>query len=420
MIAILVLTWLIIATCASFLTSTITYALRDFSKTRLAEALGKRNRDKWYEPTIEHVDELAFALGTIRLLANLMVMLAFIEVLRGSQYATWVQDILALLASVVLLAVFSLALPHALARQNGEMWIARFVRPSHCVRRIFAPARRVLWFSNSFARRTGNENDEAREQRAEAEIYEAIEEGATRGIVDQADRQLMERVMDFSTAIVDEAMTPRKRIVGAPSTATLDQLRSLIERSGHSRLPIYEGSLDKVIGVVYARDILKHWGQLNERIDINMMLRQPLFVPRTRLLRDLLDDFRARKVHIAIALDEYQQTAGIITIEDILEQLVGDISDEHEPLTTAMFQRIDEKTVNIDARLEIVEFNRATGLHLPEEEDFETVGGYVSTTLGRIPQANETFESAGAKFTVLEAEPKRVVRLRVELPEIES
>lgn len=413
----LILVWLVMATCASFLTSTLSYALRDFSRTRLAEALGRRNRDKWYEPTIEHVNELAFAIGTIRLLANLLVMLAFIEVLRGKDYPSWLQDALALLASVILLAIFSLALPHALARQNGEAWIARFVRPSHFVRQLFAPARRVLWFSDSFARRTGKDNSEALDERAEAEIYEAIEEGETRGVVDQADRQLLERVIDFGTAIVDEAMTPRKRIVGAPSTATLDQLRSLIERSGHSRLPIYESSLDKVVGVIYARDVLKHWGQLSDRIDIKMMMRQPLYVPRTRLLRDLLDDFRQRKIHIAIALDEYQQTAGMITIEDILEQLVGDIADEHEPLTVAMFQRIDPNTVQIDARLEIPEFNRETGLHLPEDEDYETVGGFVTTTLSRIPQMNESFEAGGAKFTVLDAEPKRIVRLRVEMQE---
>ena len=151
------------------------------------------------------------------------------------------------------------------------------------------------------------------------------------------------------------------------------------------------------------------------RLDIRSALRPPLYVPETKPLRDLLGDFRAKKVHIAIVLDEYGGTAGLITIEDVLEELVGDISDEHEPLEPAMFKRFSETVAEADARIYIDELNRLMGLNLPEDAGYDTLGGFVSTTLGRIPEKDTTFEAEGAKFTVLDAEPQKVNRVRVEV-----
>src|SRR5690606_181792 len=130
---------------------------------------------------------------------------------------------------------------------------------------------------------------------------------------------------------------------------------------------------------------------------------------------DLLQDFRLQKVHMAIVLDEYGGTAGLVTIEDLLEELVGDISDEHEPVEPAMFKRIDEQTAEVDARIYLYELNRLMGLELPEDEGYSTLGGFVSTTLGRIPEAGAVFSHQGATFTVLDAEPQKVNRVRIQL-----
>jgi CBS domain containing-hemolysin-like protein len=147
------------------------------------------------------------------------------------------------------------------------------------------------------------------------------------------------------------------------------------------------------------------------------MLRQPLYVPSSKLLSDLLKDFRLQKVHIAIVQDEFQQTAGLVTIEDLLEQLVGPISDEHEPLSPVMFQRLDDHSAVVDAGLDIPELNRLLGLSLPEEEDYETLGGFVTAKLARIPETGEQFESDGARFTIVESEPRRVLRVRIDVLE---
>jgi magnesium and cobalt transporter len=144
-------------------------------------------------------------------------------------------------------------------------------------------------------------------------------------------------------------------------------------------------------------------------------MRPALFVPETKPLRDLLNDFRLQKVHLAIVLDEYGGTAGLVTIEDLLEEIVGDISDEHEPAEPAMVRKIDEQTWEVDARVYVDELNRALGLNLPEDAGYDTLGGFVSTTLGRIPADGTVFERDGVRYTILDAEPQKVNRVKIEL-----
>src|SRR5262249_16251251 len=152
-----------------------------------------------------------------------------------------------------------------------------------------------------------------------------------------------------------------------------------------------------------------------EQFDIRTVMRPAVFVPETKPLRDLLREFRMQKVHIAIVLDEYGGTAGLVTIEDILEELVGEISDEHEPQEPPMIRRINETTFDVDAGVYIDELNRMCSMNLPEDAGFDTIGGFVSVSLGRIPQKGTTFEQGGVRYTVSDAEPQRVKRLRIEL-----
>lgn len=225
---------------------------------------------------------------------------------------------------------------------------------------------------------------------------------------------MIESVIEFRDTTAGQIMTGRPQVVALPINSALAKVKQTIEESGHSRIPVYEGTLDQIVGILYARDLLRFVGQPPEQFDIRAALRPPLYVPETKPLRDLLSDFRVQKVHIAIVLDEYGGTSGLITIEDILEELVGDISDEHEPVEPSLFQRINEQTAEADARVPIEEFNRLTDLSLPEDAGYATLGGFVSTALGRIPTPGTTFAQDGVKYTVLDAEPQRIKRIRVE------
>jgi CBS domain containing-hemolysin-like protein len=142
-----------------------------------------------------------------------------------------------------------------------------------------------------------------------------------------------------------------------------------------------------------------------------------VFVPEIKPLRDLLREFRQQKVHIAIVADEYGGTAGLVTIEDILEELVGEISDEHEPIEPSMFRRLDDRTADVDARMYIGDVNRLLGLSLPDDAGYETLGGFLSVHMGRIPPEGATFEQEGVRYTVTSAEPQKVNRVTIQLPD---
>src|SRR5438105_5191738 len=177
-------------------------------------------------------------------------------------------------------------------------------------------------------------------------------------------------------------MPARPESVGVEVRSSLAEVKSTLEESGHSRIPVYDGTLDHIVGILYARDLLKHLGLPPDKFDIRSAIRPAIYVPETKPLRDLLNDFRLQKVHIAIVLDEYGGTAGLVTIEDILEELVGDISDEHEPSEPAMLRRIDDQVWEADARIYLDELNRQVGLSIPEDQGFDTLGGFLSTKLG--------------------------------------
>jgi CBS domain containing-hemolysin-like protein len=197
--------------------------------------------------------------------------------------------------------------------------------------------------------------------------------------------------------------------------ATLDQVKTIIEESAHSRIPAYEGSLDHIVGILHARDLIRYLGATTRQFDLKTVLRPVLYVPESKPLRDLLSDFRLQKVHLAIVLDEYGGTAGLVTIEDTLEELVGDIADEHESSEPALLKPLGDHSWDADASVYIDEVNRTLGLSLPDDAGYDTLGGFVSATAGHIPAAGATFEHNGVKYTILDAAPQKVNRIRIDL-----
>jgi len=231
---------------------------------------------------------------------------------------------------------------------------------------------------------------------------------------------MIESVIEFRDTQVGQIMTARPEIVALELHASLTEVKRTLEESGHSRIPVYDGTLDHVVGILYARDLLKHLGMPPEQFDVRSAIRTAVFVPEIKPLRDLLREFRQQKVHIAIVADEYGGTAGLVTIEDILEELVGEISDEHEPISPSTFRRLDDRTADVDARIYLGDLNRLLGLDLPDDAGYETLGGFVSVTTGRIPPAGHSFEHEGVRYTVTSAEPQKVNRVKIELPAKET
>lgn len=406
---------IIAATLASLLFSTLTYALRDFSRARLADYFEAYHKPHWLDRTIEHAADLVFVTAVLRLLSNVLVVLGFLGLFERLTWAPAAAFLTAVGLACTTTVLFSIALPMGVAHYLGEPTIALFVRPLHGIRIALSPLTRLLHFIDGQVLRWVGRSSEHQPEQIEKDILSVVEDGEKEGVVDTQERRMIESVIEFRDTQAGQTMTARPEIVAIELGATLDEVKRTLEESGHSRLPVYDGTLDHIVGILYARDLLKHLGSPPEQFDIRTALRPAVFVPKTKPLRDLLREFRIQKVHIAVVLDEYGGTAGLVTIEDILEELVGDISDEHEPQEPAMFKKINDNTFEVDARLYIGDANRHCGLNLTEDAGYDTLGGFVSVTLGRIPSKGATFEHAGARYTILDAEPQRVKRLRIEL-----
>jgi CBS domain containing-hemolysin-like protein len=318
------------------------------------------------------------------------------------------------LLSLVLLAAFSIAIPHALANHTGESILARSFGLLVALRYMFWPFGRFFHAVEFVVRRLlgkAEQSLEAETERVEQEILEAVSEGEAYGAVDEGKKEMIQSVFELDETAVSAIMTPRTDIDAVSADATFEQVRELILRSGHSRIPVYEASIDHIIGVLYAKDLLRlHNG---EPFAARQLMRAAPYVPETKTLDELLNEFRATRVQIAIVLDEYGGTAGLVTLEDILEELVGEIDDEYDQAPPPAINRLDEDTLEVDARVHISEINAELEVELPEEEDYETIGGFVFATLGKIPIVGEEFRHENIQVMIVDAEARKIKRLRI-------
>ncbi len=405
------------AAAVSLGASSLSYALRDYSRARLSDRLDQFGHARWLRPTLDHTQDLIFVTAVVRLFANIMVLICTLRLFHQTRYSLGTQYFLSVVVSGVVNLFASVAVPHAAARYAGETLIAAAVRPLHALRLALSPVTKISHATDAvFRRASGTVPGTQDPQAIEDDIRSLVEVGHSQGVVDERERAMIESVISFRDTSAGQIMTARPEIVAVEIPATLADVRQVVEESGHSRIPVYERTLDHVVGILYARDLLRYVGtQTPPPFDLRSAVRPATYVPETKPLRDLLQDFRSLKVHIAIVLDEYGGTAGLVTIEDILEELVGDIADEHEPPEPTALRRVDERTWDADARVYIDQLNETAGLSLPDDAGYDTLGGFVTTQLGRIPPTGTTFEHAGATYTVTAAEPQKVTRVRIEL-----
>jgi putative hemolysin len=405
----------VISAALALFFSTLSYALRDFSRIRLAAALQRLGRADRLDPTLDYARDLIFVTAVARLFANIMVLIFTVALFRQSAIGMFMQYACSVLLAGFVTLLSSVAVPLAAARYAGEFWIALCVDPLHVLRVILSPVTKISHAIDAvFRSASGTETSDS--QQLEDEILSAVEEGEKEGIVDETEREMIESVIEFRDTTAGQIMTARPEMVAIEMPVALEKIRQTVEDTGHSRIPVFERTLDHIVGILYARDLLKYIGEPPEKFDLRSVVRPALYVPESKPLRDLLQDFRLQKVHIAIVLDEYGGTAGLVTIEDIIEELVGDISDEHERAEPALLKRLSDLSWDADARVYVDELNRTLGLSLPDDAGFDTLGGFVTTTLGRIPSTGTTFEHAGVKYMILHAEPQKVNRVKIDMP----
>jgi CBS domain containing-hemolysin-like protein len=228
---------------------------------------------------------------------------------------------------------------------------------------------------------------------------------------EEEERELIHSVFEFGDTVVREVMVPRTDMVVTKTGTKLKEALATIDKHGFSRIPIYEGDLDNIIGVLYAKDLLKRVLELKPGDDVTALGREPFFVPEQKKVPDLLREMQEKRIHIAIVVDEYGGTAGLVTIEDLIEEIVGEIVDEYdqeEPLVEA----ISEDRVRVSARLPIDEVNELMNVELPHEE-WDTVGGLVFGLVGRVPKPGETVTYDGLQFTTERVSGRRIQKVLI-------
>jgi CBS domain containing-hemolysin-like protein len=245
----------------------------------------------------------------------------------------------------------------------------------------------------------------------EQELQAIIEESEAEGIIGEEEGEMLHSIFEFGETIVREIMVPRTDMVCASSSSSVKEILDAILSSGHSRIPVYEGNNDQIVGVVYAKDLLRFWGRPAEEIKISQVMRTPYFVPETKNIEELLQEFRTKRVHMAIAIDEYGGTSGLITIEDLIEEIVGDIQDEYD-LEEDWLIKGEDGSVLVDGRLNIEELEEYFDTTIPRER-FDTVGGYLFNLFGYVPRAGEEVRDGALEMTVVDSDARKIRKVRV-------
>jgi putative hemolysin len=396
--------------------STLAYVLRAYSRARLSDHLTTDSGRRWLDWLDRYESELQVTTSFVRLVTNLALLLVMCDWFWTEPVIElrWGVVLPPLLTTLALNLLVGIGIAHGLAAHDGERVLARSFGPLWLVRWVFWPVALSLGGIDFVVRRLlgkPEETEEEETERLEEEILDAVSEGKALGAVDEEQEEMIEAVFALHDTAVSAIMTPRTDIVALRTEMTLDDVREVIAKAGHSRIPVIEDSLDQIIGMLYVKDLALQRSE--EAFDVRRMLRPVQYIPETKTIGDLLREFRQKKVHIAVVLDEYGGTAGLVTIEDILEELVGEIDDEYDQSTPPPINRIDDDTLEVDARVHVSEINEELEVELPEDEDFETIGGFVFSKLGKIPAAGEEFAHENLRFRVISAEARKINRLRI-------
>lgn len=394
--------------------SALSRALVQVSQSQLERELQQRRqleRGRWLLDRLDRVEWTVSLLRTIGRMTFFSVVLLMAVGLDGALTLTGL--VIAGVTSVLLLWLITSVVAGGFARYAPAEAIAGCLP---LLRATYATLYPIVWLADAAegAVRRVVGADSPRD-RQEEELLSSIEDTHRQGAIDEVSAAILENVVQFGGTSVGAVMTPRSSVKALGYTDDLAAIRGFLERAGHSRIPIHEGGLDRVVGILYVKDLIPYLGHEPQGFVLRRLLRPAVSVPETKAVRDQLLDFQRSKVHLAIVVDEYGGTSGVVTIEDVLEELVGEIRDEHENegADLAPMRQVSPGVVEVQGKLPIHELNEAVGTTIPEDDGFETVAGFLLARLGRIPEPGTVLQAEGAEFKVIRATATTVDAVRV-------
>ena len=389
---------------------------RGISGAAAAEAL-KREPERFLatlQIAITLVGTLASAVGGAAAVDALQPWLAGLN-LPGA--ARWSGSV-ALGLVVLLITFFSLVVgeltPKALALRNPEAWAALVARPiAWLVRVLDTPGRILTWSTRIVLIVIGHRDTPPAPLVSEEEVKYLVREGASQGVFQAQESDLVHRVFQFTDTAVRHVMVPRPNIEALDITTPPGEILKRAAELGHTRLPVYRGTLEETVGVVVIKDLFRCAAEGTPPV-LERLLHAPIFVPETTQISDVLRTFQRSRLHLALVVDEYGQVVGLVTTEDLLEEIVGEIRDEGESPRLESVTRLPDGSYIIDGTATIRDLREQVGLPLDDSPDYQTVAGFILNRLGVVPRPGATLNAAGYHWTVLDMEGPRIMKVKAE------
>jgi len=316
---------------------------------------------------------------------------------------------------IFIILVFGEIVPKSLAVANAEIVSKKIARPIEIIStglfpliKFFKIIISVLYY---FLRMKKNKE---KKEITEEDLITLIDVGKDEGVIEEEEKKMIRNIFEFGDTMVKEVMIPRVDMACIHSDTKLNSILKLIKKVGHSRIPVYEETIDNVIGILYAKDLLgiyEQWYTSKEKFDLKQIIRKAYFVPENKKIDDLLDIFQRDKIQIAIAIDEYGGTAGLVTMEDVVEEVVGEIIDEYDT-EIKLFKITEDNTVIADGNISIEKINEILNIEIPEN-GFETLGGFIFDLLGRVPKKGEKVKYHNLQIIIEQVVKNRIRRVKI-------
>ncbi len=365
------------------------------------------------KPLIERPHELLVTLLvgiTVINIAAAALAALIADQLFGQRYALVIQ----VLVTILILTTFGEVLPMTLAVKYPERFLALVHRPVGWLAILMTPVRALLGGLSALSVRLIGSERSADPELSEEELRTLVDVGASEGVVEREEREMIHKVFELEDTLVRSIMVPRPDMFCLDVATPVDRILPALREHLHSRVPVFEGEIDVIVGILYTKDLLPYVREgLPPDFDLRARLHPPYFVPESKRADALLQEFQAKKLHMAIVVDEYGGTSGLVSLEDLLEELVGEIADEFDE-PERLIQRVDATTFRVAGKLSIDDLNAATGLHVSSEA-YDTVGGWVLDLFGRVPRRAERAETPELSVTVEKVERTRIVEVLVSL-----
>ncbi|GAB3033400.1 hemolysin family protein [Natronobiforma cellulositropha] len=320
--------------------------------------------------------------------------------------------VLATFGITAIVLLFGESAPKSYAVENTETWSVRIAKPLKATEYVLLPLVVVFdYLTRQVNKVTGSSGAIETPYVTRTEIQEMIESGEREGVLEEDEHEMLQRIFRFNNTIVKEVMTPRLDMTAVPKDAAIDEAIETCIQSGHARIPVYEGSLDNIQGVVHIRDLVRDLNY-GERTDLALedLIQPTLHVPESKNVDELLAEMREARMHMVIVIDEFGTTEGLVTMEDMIEEIVGEILEggEEEPI-----EEIDERTVLVRGEVNIEDVNEALEIDLPEGEEFETIAGFIFNRAGRLVEEGEELTYDSVRITVEDVENTRIMKARL-------